>query len=96
MKPPIKDPTNIPRLCASVKIAMTDPIESVSLPLKTAIAINAGIEMPPPEALHPDKRKDGARNDQAAGDHHPAFVDFIRQKPHGHMECPADKHPQHD
>ena len=29
-------------------MAITDPIESVSLPLRTAMAINAGMAMPPP------------------------------------------------
>ena len=48
MMPAKDDPMSIPRLWAMVISPMSEPMASDWLPLKTAIAIWAGMDIPPP------------------------------------------------
>ena len=49
ISPASVDPASIPRLWAMVMRPIREPMESFSPPLKTAIAIWAGMEVPPPQ-----------------------------------------------
>ncbi len=48
ISPATSDPVSIPMLWAMARSPMTDPMASLAFPFKTASAIRAGIEMPPP------------------------------------------------